>query len=96
MIEAGIINKNDLNNMSEKVQNQIEYLTSKVDRELTPSIDIAKNPTIIGDFTFNKKVISVSKITSDLLKNEGEVNQIKSLQKSQDLESLKRALYYLE
>ena len=82
MIEAGIINKNDLNNMSEKVQNQIEYLTSKVvDRELTPSIDIEKNPTIIGDFTFNKKVISVSKITSDLLKNEGEVNQIKSLQK---------------
>ena len=41
------LNKKNLDNIIEKVQNQIEILTSAVvDRELTPSIDIAKNPKL--------------------------------------------------
>ena len=82
LLEADIINKKNLDNIIEKVQNQIEILTSKVvDRELTPSIDITKKPTIIGDFTFNKQVNKISKTANDLLMEINQVNQIKNLKK---------------
>jgi 2-oxoisovalerate dehydrogenase E1 component len=80
LVEAGIIGETAADDMVAAVQSQIEAVTrAVVDRQNAPAVDIAANPTIIGEMTFNGEEIGTGDRADDLLADPADIGAMKSI-----------------